>query len=68
MLSARYTRSSISGGEFGNTRDIPGINIGGSKLAEVLLLVVDEVHSAECEMSSAQTYETKVQTHVAWTP
>ncbi len=47
MLSAWYTRSVISGGEVGSSRAIPVINIGGAKLAEVLLLVVDEVLSTE---------------------
>ena len=49
MLSAWITRSGMSGGEVGNSRVIPGINIGGAKLAEVLLLVIDEVLSAENE-------------------
>jgi len=57
MLSAWITSSGISGGEVGNGCDIPGINIGGGKLAEVLLLVVDEVLSAENEMNSSWTYK-----------
>lgn len=47
MLRASFTKSIISGGEVGSSRDIPGINIGGANLAEVLLLVVDEVLSTE---------------------
>ena len=47
MLGAWITRSGMSGGEVGNSHAIPGINIGGAKLAEVLLLVVDEVLSTE---------------------
>ena len=68
MLCASFSSSGISVGEVGNSRDIPGINIGGAKLAEVLLLVVDEVLSTENKISSAYTSEAKLQTHVAWTP
>ena len=45
--------------------DIPVIDIGGGSVAEVLLLVVDEVLSTQNEMSFTCTYDTKLQTHVA---
>jgi len=61
-------RINISGDEVGNSGDVPVVDIGGAKFAEVLLLVVDEVLSAGDEMSRSRTYDTKLQTHVAWTP